>query len=238
MARMEFDTKTVHFPYEGQSGRFSWAKSDGISTNVCEQILTFIRNQLQNGQGKTGDNTEERYNGRRIIARKYRGKKEQVCVWTNACSRAAMHRKRGKYMEKEKHFSAARSLERGSLSRLPCCHSLRMRMSATAMIRPLHLFYRMRTSYRSRHPPRSPRFPLVSLRHSDLSLETKPERVPDLFVVIFQEEEVQRASASASASPCSTARQAAVTSSLSPRANQIQRGGTELKSLGRLCARD
>ncbi|KYN14227.1 hypothetical protein ALC57_13394 [Trachymyrmex cornetzi] len=38
--------------------------------------------------------------------------------------------------------------------------------------------------------------------------------------------------------PCSTTRQAAVTSSLSPRANQIQRGGTELKSLGRLCARD
>ncbi|KYN33612.1 hypothetical protein ALC56_12324 [Trachymyrmex septentrionalis] len=38
--------------------------------------------------------------------------------------------------------------------------------------------------------------------------------------------------------PCSTTRQAAVTSSLSPRANQIQRGGTELKSRGRLCACD
>lgn len=96
-----------------------------------------------------------------------------------------------------KHFSAGRSLERGSLSRLPYCHSSRMRMSAPAMIRPLHLFYRMRTSYRSRHPLRS-LFSLsspVSLRHSDLSLETKPERVPDLFVVVFQEEEVQRANA-------------------------------------------
>lgn len=76
----------------------------------------------------------------------------------------------------------------------------RMRMSAAAMIRPLHLFYRMRTSYRSRHPPRSSFSPSVSLRRSDLSLGTKPERVPDLivvvFVVIFQEEEVQRASAS------------------------------------------
>ncbi|KYM98732.1 hypothetical protein ALC62_10700 [Cyphomyrmex costatus] len=53
--------------------------------------------------------------------------------------------------------------------------------------------------------------------------------------VVFQEEEVQCARGQA---PCSTTRQAAVTSSLSPRANQIQRGGTELKSLGRLCARD
>lgn len=98
--------------------------------------------------------------------------------------------------EREALFRAAGSLERGSLSRLPCCHSSRMRMSAVAMIRPLHLSYRMRTSYRSRHPPRSPLSPSVSLRHSDLSLETKPERVPDLFVVSFQEEEVQRANTS------------------------------------------
>lgn len=99
-------------------------------------------------------------------------------------------------MWRKKHFSAARSLERGSLSRLPCCHSSRMRMSVAAMIRPPHLFYRMRTSYRSRHPLRFSLSPSVSLRRSDLSLETKPERVPDLFVVVFQEEEVQRASAS------------------------------------------
>lgn len=77
MARMNFDTKAVHLPCEGQSGRFSWAKSDGISTNVCEQILTFIRNQLRNGRGKTGDNTEERYNGRRIIAGDTEGKRSR-----------------------------------------------------------------------------------------------------------------------------------------------------------------
>lgn len=114
-------------------------------------------------------------------------------------------------------------------------------MSAAAMIRLLHLSYRMNVNGLPAplFPPSSslPRFahlPLVSLRRSDLSLETKLEHVPDLFVA-FQEEEVQRARGQA---PCSTARQAAVTSSLSPRANQIQRGGTELKSLGRLCARD
>lgn len=83
---------------------------------------------------------------------------------------------------------------------------------------------------------RAPSFSLIS--RSDLFLETKPEHVPDLFVA-FQEEEVQRSRARARGqAPCSTTRQAAVTSSLSPRANQIQRGGTELKSLGRLCARD
>lgn len=154
MARMKFDTKTafsIQRPiwqvFVGKIGRYLGQR---VWTNI-----DFIRNQLRNGQ----DNTEERYNGRRIIAGKYRGKKEQVGVWTNACSRATMHRKRGKYMEKEKHFSAARSLERGSLSRLPCCHSSRMRMSAAAMIRPLHLFYRMRTSYHSRHPPRFPLLP-------------------------------------------------------------------------------
>lgn len=61
---------------------------------------------------------------------------------------------------RKKHFSAARSLERGSLSRLPCCHSSRMRMSAAAMIRPLHLFYRMRTFHHSRTPSSFPVLPI------------------------------------------------------------------------------
>lgn len=78
-------------------------------------------------------------------------------------------------------FQRLEPLERSPLSRLPSCHPSRMRMSAAAMIRPLHLSYRTRSNVLSRpapfpFPPLSP--PRASLRRSDLSLETKSERVP------------------------------------------------------------
>lgn len=196
MAWKEFDTKAVHLPRKGQSGKFSWAKSDGISTNVCEQILTFIRNQLRNGRGKTGDNMEERYNGRRIIARNTEGKRSSSVYGQTRVPEQPCIENVGNTWRKRSTFPQPGP---SSVARLAVYLAV-IRHEWECQPRRWYGHYTCSTGWErptvrdTLHVPRSP--PSVSLRHSDLSLETKPERVPDLFVVSFQEEEVQRANTS------------------------------------------